>query len=165
MGQEQLQRSMTKSSRQTRELTRRLRKLTEVQAAVGWGLILLVIALLGVIYLNQSSRIATVGRRVQTLQYDLSILQSDNADIEREIARAQSLTRLQKEAENMGFVRTEPGSVEYLVIPDYPAVTTAAETQQSQDGDLQPPVETMQEGLWLALEAKLNDLIRGESRE
>jgi cell division protein FtsL len=165
MVQEQLQRSMTKSSRQTRELARRLRKLTEVQAAVGWGLILLVIALLGVIYLNQSSKIATVGRRVQTLQYELGILQSENADIEREIAQAQSLSRLQKEAKSMGFVRTQPGSVEYLVVPDYPAITTAVELQQSQNGALQSPVETMQEGLWLALEAKFNDLIRGESRE
>ena len=165
MIQEQLQRSMTKSSRQTRELTRRLRKLTEVQAAVGWGLILLVIALLGVIYLNQSSRIATVGRRVQTLQYELGILQNDNADIEREIAQAQSLARLQKEAESMGFVRTQPGSVEYLIVPDYPSLTTAVEVQQSQNGTLQSPVETIQEGLWLANDAKFNDLIRGESRE
>ncbi len=83
MVQEQFQRSMSRSSRHTRELGRKLSKLTEVQAAIGWGLILLVIALLGVIYLNQSSRIATVGRRVQTLQYDLGEIQRENADLER----------------------------------------------------------------------------------
>jgi hypothetical protein len=34
------------------------------------------IALLGVIYLNQTSRIATVGRQVQVLQYQLGDLKA-----------------------------------------------------------------------------------------
>ena len=163
MVQEQLQRSMTKSSRQTRELTRRLRKLTEVQAAVGWGLILLVIALLGVIYLNQSSRIATIGRGVQMLQYELAVLQSENADLEREIAQAQSLARLQREAESMGFIRTNPGNVEYLVIPNYPADTSIVKEPPNQNEESKTPVETVRKALILALESKVNDLMHGES--
>ena len=163
MVQEQLQRSMTKSSRQTRELTRRLRKLTEVQAAVGWGLILLVIALLGVIYLNQSSRIATIGRGVQMLQYELAVLQSENADLEREIAQAQSLARLRREAESMGFIRTNPGNVEYLVIPNYPADTSIVKEPPNQNEASKTPVETVRKALILALESKVNDLMHGES--
>jgi cell division protein FtsL len=164
MVQEQVQRSMSRSSRHTRELTRRLRKLTEVQAAVGWGLILLIIAVLGVIYLNQSSRIATVGRRVQTLQYDLGVIQRENADLERDIAQAQSITRIQEAAEKMGFVKAQPGNIEYLVVPIYPAV--ALETDmEAQTVDKPPTVESMQEGIWLIIENGLNELMRGESRE
>ena len=92
MVQEQFQRSMSRSSRHTRELARRFSKLTEVQAAVGWGLILLIIALLGVIYLNQSSRVAIVGRRVQTLRGDLIDIQRVNADLEEDIAVTQKVS-------------------------------------------------------------------------
>ena len=164
MVQEKYQRSMSRSSRHTRQLARRLSKLTEVQAVMGWALILLVVALLGVIYLNQSSRIALVGRRVQSLQYDLSVLQRENADLEREIAQSQSITRLQKEAERMGFVMAQPDNIEYLVVPDLPAVAlvTREEAQTSTESS---SVESMRDGLWLVIKAGLNELIRGESRE
>lgn len=164
MVQEQFQRSMNSSSRHTRELARKLGKLTEVQAAVGWGLILLVIALLGVIYLNQSSRIAAVGRRVQTMQYDLSNIQRKNADLERDIAQAQSITRIKKEAEQLGFVAAQPVDIEYLVVPNLPPVIQVDE-QINQKTPETVPVESMKEGLWLVIESRINDLMQGESRE
>lgn len=155
---------MSRSSRHTRELGRKLSKLTEVQAAIGWGLILLVIALLGVIYLNQSSRIAIVGRRVQTLQYDLDELQRTNADLERDIAQAQSITRIQKGAEKMGFVKAQPAYIEYLVVPNYPSDTPVTE-KEARTVAQSPAAESMSEGLWLVIENGLNDLMRGESHE
>ena len=164
MVQEQYQRSMSRSSRHTRQLARRLSKLTEVQAAVGWGLILLVIALLGVIYLSQSSRIAVVGRHVQRLQYDLSVLQRENADLERDIAQSQSITRIQQEAVRMGFVTAQPENIEYLVVPNYPSV--ALVTEEEVQTSVEPSsIESMKEGLWLVIETGLNELMRGESRE
>ncbi len=163
MVQEQIQRSMTKSSRQTRELARKLSKLTEVQAAVGWGLILLVIALLGVIYLNQSSRIAAVGRRVQDLRVDINEIQRKNSDIEREIAEAQSLSRIQKEAERMGFVPSESAYVEYLVIPPFTSMTSEQEQRQLQGPVEARPVETIREAILLTVESAINDLMEGES--
>jgi len=165
MVQEQIQRSMTKSSRQTRELARKWSKLTEVQAAVGWGLILLVIALLGVIYLNQSSRIAAVGRHVQDLRVEINTIQRENSDIEREIAEAQSLSRLQKGAERIGFVRAESAYVEYLVIPPYTSMTTGQEERRIQGQAAAPPIVTMGDALRLTVEAALNDLMEGESGE
>ena len=164
MVQEKYQRSMSRSSRHTRQLARKLSKLTEVQAVMGWGLILLVIALLGVIYLNQSSRIAAVGRHVQSLQYDLNVLQRENADLEREIAQSQSITRIQEEAVRMGFVTARPENIEYLVVPDYPSVTliTGEEAQKSVESS---SIESMKDGIWLVIETGLNELMRGESRE
>ncbi len=47
------------------EALKKLPWLTEAQAALGWGIILILIALLGAIYLSQTSRIAIVGRLVQ----------------------------------------------------------------------------------------------------
>jgi len=181
MIQEQIQRPMTKSSSQSRELARKLSKLTEVQAAVGWGLILLIVALLGVIYLNQSSRIAAVGRRVQVLRGQVSQIQRENTDIEREIAEAQSLERLQREAKEMGFVRSESFYVDYLVIPPFTSTFSPPAAQDcilsdaeqpctfSQDtGNLQaveplPPAETIREALLLLLESTINNLMEGES--
>ena len=164
MVQEKYQRSMSRSSRHTRQLARKLSKLTEVQAVMGWGLILLVIALLGVIYLNQSSRIAAVGRHVQSLQYDLNVLQRENADLEREIAQSQSITRIQEEAVRMGFVTARPENIEYLVIPDYPSVALITE-EEAQKSVESSSIESMKDGIWLVIETGLNELMRGESRE
>jgi cell division protein FtsL len=165
MAQEQLQRPMTKSSRQTREITRRLKKLTEVQAAVGWCLILLVIALLGVIYLNQSSKIAAVGRHVQELRFEINTIQRQNSEIEREIAEAQSLSRIQKEAERMGFIRAQSIYVEYLVIPPFSSMTDGQDTRYVQSQAAAPPVETISKALLLTVEAAINDLMEGEASE
>ena len=164
MVQEQLQRSMSRSSRHTRELARKFGKLTEAQAVIGWGLILLVIALLGVIYLNQSSRIAAVGRRVQLLQIELNAIQRENANLERDIARAQDISRIEKEADRMGFVKAQPYDTDYLVVPAYPPIPDVSEP------DAQVPVESstvesINEALWLVVESGISGLMQGESRE
>ena len=151
-----------KSARSARERTRRLGWLTEVQAALGWGIILVLIALLGVIYLSQASSIATVGRRVQYLQNDLDRLRRENASLERKIAEAQSLERLQQEAARLGFAPPNPETIEYLIIPDYPVATPSALPAPA---PLQPPPETMEEALWLSIRQSVTGLVRGESRD
>ena len=70
----------TNSMRQKREKVKRLNWLTEAQAAIGWGIILVLVAVLGTIYLNQASHIAVTGRRVQMMQNELDTLKRDNAD-------------------------------------------------------------------------------------
>jgi cell division protein FtsL len=135
--------------------------LTEAQAALSWGAILVLAALVGAIYLFQASRIATVGRQVQELQWELDEVNRVNADFERDIAEAQSLDRLQQEVLRLGFVRAQPGDVEYLVIPDFPAgvkVTPKVELQSTPE-----PIDNASEALWLAIESSISDLFRGES--
>lgn len=165
MVQEHIQKSMTKSSRQTREITRKFRKLTEVQAAVGWGLILLVMALLGVIYLNQSSKIAAVGRHVQELRFEINTMQRENSDIERDIAEGQSLSRIQKEAERMGFIRAQSTNVEYLVIPPFTTVIDQSDDRRPQGKPAPEPVNSIQDALRLTAASAINDLMEGESGE
>lgn len=165
MVQEQLTQSMNKSSRQAREITQRLNKLTEAQAVIGWTMIMLLVTILGVIYLNQSSQMATVGRRVQYLQYEVSVIQRENAGIEREIAQLQSLSRLQKDAEKLGFIPSTAYDMEYLRINNYPPLLPSNPLDLGQEEAAAPPVDTTREAIWLVFSAKINDLMLGESRE
>ncbi len=160
----------TSSMRQKREKAKRLNWLTEAQAALGWGIILVLIAVLGTIYLSQASRIAVTGRRVQMMQNELETLKRDNAEVERTIAASQSLERLQQQAQEMGFVEAQPGDIEYLVIPDYPQATAVPPTltidpAATPEPALAPPPATIEEALWLAFQGSVGDLIQGEAGE
>jgi cell division protein FtsB len=157
-------------TRRKREQAKRLTWLTEAQAALGWGVILLLVALLGTIYLNQASRIASIGRRVQAKQNELEALKRENASLERQIAEAQSLERLQQEAIRLGFAPAQPEDIEYVLIPNYPAATrepvaaTITPPTETTTTSWMPP-ETMSEAIWLALKVSINDLVRGEASE
>lgn len=157
---------MTKKEESTRRQSKKEKRrnrfwLTEAQAALSWGIILALGALLGTIYLYQASRIATVGRHVQDLQNELDDVKRVNSELDREIAERQSLERLQSEAERLGFVRARPEDIEYLIIPDYP--TAINQTFGKPEPEQPVPVETFTEGLMLGFRASVNDLVRGES--
>jgi len=156
--------------RQARELARRLGMLTEAQAAAGWGVIVVLAALLGAIYLNQASRIATIGRRVQMEQNDLDEFKRANADLERQIAEAQSLSRLDEEARRLGFVPSTPADIDYVVIPQYPtepadAATIIPPTTTTEPEEPPAPPETLWQAIALAVRDLGIDLTRGETRE
>ena len=143
------------------EKRRSLLWLTEAQAALSWGAILVLAALVGAIYLFQASRIASVGRQVQVLQWELDEVNRVNGDLERDIAEAQSLDRLQQEVLRLGFVRAQPGDVDYLIIPNYPAeIKTTPSTKISATPE---PIANVGEALWTAFESSISDLFRGES--
>jgi hypothetical protein len=134
---------------------------------LGWGVILVLAALLGVIYLTQASRIAAVGRRVQLLQNELIELKRENAEFERQIAEAQSLVRLQEMAVRQGFAQASPEDIEYVTVNNYPRATAepvlAAETPEA--AAVAEPIATLPEAIWLAMRQSVGDLIRGESHE
>ena len=153
-----------RSSKRKREQAKQFKRLTEAQAALGWGVILLLSALLGVIYLSQASSIAAVGRRVHILQSDLDQVKRENGNLERHIAEAQSLERLQQEAVRLGFVQAQASEIDYIVIPDYPV---AAEIEEPIATPIvtAPPAETIGEVLWLSLENSISNMIYGEAGE
>lgn len=151
--------------RQARELARRLGLLTQAQAATGWAVILILGALLGVIYLNQASKIAAIGRHVQRVQADLDEVKRTNAELERQIAEAQALDRLEAEARRLGFVPAAPGDIEYIVIPNYPT-EPAVERAEPTGPLVQPePPASMWEAIVLAVRDLGIDLTRGEANE
>lgn len=154
-------------ARQTRDQVKRFHALTEAQAALGWGVILILAALVGAIYLSQASRTASVGRRIQVLQNDLDILKQENARLERSIAEAQQLDRLQQEAARLGFVPAHTDDIEYLMIPNYPAAApiptildAPAETAVAP-----PPPQTIQEAIWLSIRQQISHFVEGEANE
>ena len=151
------------SKRQAKKEKRRNRFwLTEAQAALSWGILLALGALLGTIYLYQASRIASVGRHVQELQNELDDVKRVNAELEREIAEGQSLERLQSEAQRLGFVRARPEDIEYLIVPDYPtAINQGAPLVEPETPPT--PIETVWEALTFAFQSSINNLVRGES--
>jgi cell division protein FtsL len=153
-----------RSSRQKREQAKRFKRLTEAQAALGWGVILLLSALLGVIYLSQASGIAAVGRRVQNLQVESEMLKRENGNLERQIAEAQSLERLQQEALRLGFVQAQASEIDYIVIPDYPVASDTDEPTEAPVVTV-PPAETIGEVLWLSLKNSVSHMIYGEAGE
>jgi cell division protein FtsL len=157
--------TVNKSARQTRELVRRIGKLTEAQAAMSWGIILLILALVGVIYLSQTIKVAAIGRHVQQLEIELSDIQGLNTQIKREIAEAQSLDRLHDEMDDLEFVSASAVDTEYLVIPDYPETSAAQIFLPANQEKRSQPVDTIQEALYLVLQDRIDDLIRGESGE
>lgn len=153
-------------SRESRDQARRINWLTEAQAAIGWGIILFLAALLGAIYVRQASRIASVGRRVQVKQIELVELKRQNADIEQSIAEAQSLDRLQTEAARLGFVPADPEDIEYVVVPDYPVIVDT-NIIATRTPFVPPPVtpDTMVEAVWLKIRSSINSFVQGEARE
>jgi cell division protein FtsL len=162
MVHEHQQQSVKKSARQTREVVRRLGKLTEAQAAMGWGIVLLIITLVGAIYLNQTSKVAAVGRHAQQLQYELDEVQRENGQIERDIAEAQSMERLSEGTIRLGFVASQAGDIEYLVIPDYPDSSALPSLYAARAEKPAPAVETIADALQIVLQERLDVLMRGE---
>lgn len=136
--------------------------LTEAQAALSWIAILVLAALVGAIYLFQASRIASVGREVQELQWELDDVKRVNSELEREIAEAQSLDRLQQEVLRLGFVRAQPEDIDYIVVSDFPVANEV--DSMPTIASKSDPVENIGQALWLAVESSITDLVRGESQ-
>lgn len=151
--------------RQARELARRLGQLTQAQAATGWGVIIILGALLGAIYLNQTSSIATIGRRIQEEQGDLDDLKRENAELERLVAEAQELERLDSEARRLGFVPSTPADIDYVVIPNYPMEPAPEPLVETPPVEQPQPPDSLWEALALAFRDMGVDLTRGEANE
>lgn len=149
------------NKRSKRELRKSLVQLTEAQAVLGWGVLLMLVLLLGAIYLFQASRIATTGRMVQDLQYQLDETKRINSELERDIAEAQSLERLQTDAAKLGFVKAKPGDTEYLIVENYPeSASNDAESDLSQS----EPLENIGQAVWQVVTGIFDSLVRGESQ-
>ena len=154
-------------ARQTRDQIKRLQTLTEAQAVLGWSVILVLAALVGTIYVNQASQIAGVGRRVQILQNELANLKRENATMERQIAEAQELERLQAKAVSLGFIPANPDDIEYIIVPDYPIEAKPASPLAELPTPVpqRPPAETMTEAIILSLRGRFSGFVQGGANE
>ncbi|MCA9982920.1 MAG: septum formation initiator family protein [Anaerolineales bacterium] len=162
---EQANETIRQSRHKIRAQLRKLSWLGETQAALGWGVILIIGALVGTLYVSQASRIAERGRTTQRLQFELENIKRENAELEREIAEAQSLELLAERAREEGFVRSLPEDIEFLVVDSYPPdlATPAAATPEATLAPVYP--ETLGQAIWWSIRSRFSDMARGESRD
>lgn len=167
MSEDEKKTSATRRPRWRTQL-QQLMKLWEAQAALGWGIIIVLGALVGTIYLVQASSVAEIGRRMQISQSQLAALKRDNGIIEQQIAESQSLDNLQERARAQGFVQANPDEIEYLVVPNVPAVAEDIDLQSLRPVESAPqPIKilTMQEAVWVWLQQQFTGLTRGEANQ
>lgn len=92
----------------------------EARAALGWGVAVALLALSGVSYLAQGSRVIVSSYRIRQLTAELRALQEEKTFLEAQIAAGQSVEHLQQRAAALGFVAARAEDIEYLTVADYP---------------------------------------------
>jgi hypothetical protein len=101
---------------------KRAPSLFQAQAALGWGVVVALMALLGVVYLTLGSDSIVSGYHIQQMTWELTALQRENAQLEARIAKFEDVGNLQSRAQEMGFVAAGPEQIEYLRVDNYPPV-------------------------------------------
>jgi len=81
---------------------------------LGFALTCTILALLGLLYLNQNSQLTTLIYEVQGLNAERRELRQANAALEYEIATLQSLSRIREQALRLGL--TETAQIELLAV-------------------------------------------------
>jgi cell division protein FtsL len=114
---------------------------------------LIVVLLVGGMYLAVSSRVASAGQEVLTLDRQRAELQRENAELTASLAGLTTPQRLMERALEMGFEPVTADQISYVVVPGYRAPSAfvapnpPAHTSRG-DGTLSPAyTETL--GSWL----------------
>ncbi len=79
-----------------------------------------VLALLGVIYLTQSSQATMTGQRAQDLQTRLDRLKRENAQLEYEIAVLTTPSKIAERARALGLHPATTAQTVFVTVKDYP---------------------------------------------
>ena len=119
-------------------------------------LLLLLGSLIGSFYLNQASQTTAAGLEINKLTRERERWRQENAELRKRIAQMEGLTRIERRAEELGFV--EPEKVEYLVVR-YPSMEhslgeTAAPSHASERTGL-APTTVQSTGWWDELVAQV----------
>lgn len=84
-----------------------------------FSLVLVFIALVAGIYLNVSSRAATVGREIQTMQREIEELDREIEDLQSQLALLLSSGAMEQRAKELGFELMNVEETVYIVVPNY----------------------------------------------
>ncbi len=119
-----------------------------------WLALLTLSVLLGItlasISLQASARAALLGREIQMLRGELSILERSNADLQVLLAAQTRVEVMEARARALGFRPPKPEEREYLIVPGYlsPAAVTYSSTLPLPMASL-PPEYTQSLWDWL----------------
>lgn len=86
------------------------------------------LGLVGGLYVFQSGAVTASALEAATLQGNITTLQRQNDSLRAKIARAESMAVIKQRAIELNLTPTAPANIEYLVVPDLPAVVTTAGT-------------------------------------
>ncbi len=96
---------------------------------------LFVAIIIGALYLSQSSASSTLGRELENLILERSMLEQSNEQLRAEIASLQSIPQLTQRAQDLGFSLATEQNIEYLVVdgynPDRNRVAAAIQAENS----------------------------------
>lgn len=82
-------------------------------------LILLSIVMVAALYLDVASRTTLVGREIQTLEYETSLVKAENANLKTELAQLLAYHQVRARSEALGFRRATGADIVYLSVPGY----------------------------------------------
>jgi hypothetical protein len=98
-------------------------KQTPWRIQIQWiGLFLLGLVLIASItglYLSISAQAAASGRKIQSLEWQISNINNEIAELTSSLARVKSVDNMKSRAEAMGFIPINPHTAVYLEIPGY----------------------------------------------
>lgn len=139
--------------------------LSRAQTAITWVMLAALIAMAAVFLLVQASAVATVGREIQDLQFQLSNIRQQNSDLERQIAEAQSIEVARAKASQLGFRNATPAETMYLIVPDFPPRPAPFDPfpDLADDVSQAEQVGSMQEAIQLAFYQTISGFIEGSA--
>ncbi len=82
--------------------------LDSTQAALGWAVVLVILAIASSVYLQQVSRTALIGRNAELLDFELSEVRQANNEVRQEITFQQSLREMERRSAQSGSQYVEP---------------------------------------------------------
>ncbi len=82
-------------------------------------LIVVLVALVAGIYLSVSARGTLAGRQILILESEIADNQRKNADLETQLATANSTAVMEQHAEALGFHPANPDEIVYVAVPGY----------------------------------------------
>jgi len=86
------------------------------------GLFMVCVVLISAItsvYLSINSQAATAGREIQSLEYQISTMNDEIAELTADLAEAKSTEKYRAKAESLGFRLMDPADAVYLEVSGY----------------------------------------------
>lgn len=155
--------SEERGPRRWRAQLNRLIKMSEAQTVLSWAIVFFLAVTIATLYVTQASRTAEVGRYIQDMRIELQTLRRQNGVIEQQIAKSQSLTRLQTRSTELGFILADPANRLYVTVDNYPIEVEPVQIITPPPPPAEPVIESMEEALWNAINERLLNFSQGNA--
>lgn len=128
------------------------------KAALGFLILIAVFSMVGWLYLSQASQITATSFRIDELQRDFQAIQQQNVSLELEIARAESISRVEARARELGYAPA--GEVRYISLAG-----VAVPQKQGEGEGADPGGGEVQESWWREIVNRLTVWLKSETPE